>query len=102
MRLANKIGLVTGAGSGIGRAIARRFASEGASLALSDIAEDGLQATLSLISEAGGQAIAVKGDVAVRADAEPRTPGLGPQHEVQVTLQQVGHGDVERGEPVGR
>ena len=70
MRLANKIALVTGAGSGIGRGIARRFAAEGASLALSDIAEAGLQETAALIEEVGGQSISVVGDVAVRADAE--------------------------------
>jgi len=70
MRLANKIALITGAGSGIGRGIACRFAAEGTSLALSDIAEAGLQETAVLIEEVGGQFISVVGDVAVRADAE--------------------------------
>jgi len=71
MRLANKVALITGAGSGIGRAIARRFANEGALLVLSDIAEAGLQETVALISNAGGEKIvAVQGDVAARADAE--------------------------------
>jgi NAD(P)-dependent dehydrogenase (short-subunit alcohol dehydrogenase family) len=70
MRLANKIALVTGAGSGIGRGIAHRFAAEGASLTLSDIAEAGLQETAALIEEAGGRSISVVGDVALRADAE--------------------------------
>ena len=55
MRLANKIALVTGAGSGIGRGIACRFAAEGVSLTLSDIAEAGLQETAALIEEAGGR-----------------------------------------------
>jgi NAD(P)-dependent dehydrogenase (short-subunit alcohol dehydrogenase family) len=70
MRLANKIGLVTGAGSGIGRAIARRFATEGVSLVLSDIAEAGLQATAEMIAQADGTSIAVVGDVSVRVDAD--------------------------------
>lgn len=70
MRLANKIALVTGAGSGIGRGIARRFAAEGAQLALSDIAEAGLHETAGLIAEAGGEVITVLGDVAVRREAE--------------------------------
>jgi NAD(P)-dependent dehydrogenase (short-subunit alcohol dehydrogenase family) len=70
MRLANKIGLVTGAGSGIGRAIACRFAAEGVSLVLSDISEAGLQATEAMIVEAGGHSISIGGDVSVRADAQ--------------------------------
>lgn len=70
MRLAKKVALITGAGSGIGRGIARRFAAEGALLVLSDIAEAGLQETSAQIGAAGGEAIAVQGDVAVRMDAE--------------------------------
>ena len=70
MRLANKTGLVTGAGSGIGRAIARRFAAEGVSLVLSDISEAGLHETAALIDKAGGQTVSVVGDVSARADAE--------------------------------
>ena len=68
MRLANKVALITGAGSGIGRGIARRFADEGALLVLSDIAEAGLRETIALIG--GEEIVAVQGDVAARADAE--------------------------------
>jgi NAD(P)-dependent dehydrogenase (short-subunit alcohol dehydrogenase family) len=70
MHLANKIGLVTGAGSGIGRAIACRFASEGVSVVLSDLVETGLQETAAMIAKVGGQSIAVVGDVSERADAD--------------------------------
>ena len=44
MRLENKIAVVTGAGSGIGRGVAKRFAEEGAKLVLADVNNDGLQA----------------------------------------------------------
>ena len=70
MRLANKVILITGAGSGIGRSIAQSFAAEGARLALTDIAEAGLSETVGLVKQAGGEAITALGDVAVRADAE--------------------------------
>jgi NAD(P)-dependent dehydrogenase (short-subunit alcohol dehydrogenase family) len=70
MRLANKIALVTGAGSGIGRGIACRFAVEGTSLVLSDLADEGLQETATMIEEVGGQSVSVVGDVSVRPDAE--------------------------------
>jgi NAD(P)-dependent dehydrogenase (short-subunit alcohol dehydrogenase family) len=70
MRLASKIGLVTGAGSGIGRAISLRYASEGASLVISDLLEAGLQETAAMIAEAGRQSVTVPGDVTERADAE--------------------------------
>jgi len=70
MRLANKIVLITGAGSGIGRSIAQTFAAEGACLALTDIAEAGLNETVELVKAAGGESVTVLGDVSKRADAE--------------------------------
>ena len=70
MRLANKIVLVTGAGSGIGRGIACRFAAEGARLMLGDITEAGVRETVALIADAGGEVQIVLGDVAMHADAD--------------------------------
>ena len=63
MRLEGKVALITGAGSGIGRAAAVRFAAEGASVVASDINEAAAVETVSEIRESGGEATAVGGDV---------------------------------------
>ena len=46
--------MITGAGSGLGREIALRWAREGWQLALGDVNEEGLRQTLALVREAGG------------------------------------------------
>lgn len=61
--LKNKVALVTGAGSGIGRAIALAFAREGARVVVSDLAPDGGAQTVALIQSAGGQAAFEAADV---------------------------------------
>ena len=66
--LAGKTALVTGGASGIGRATAVMMAREGARVAVADRTEESAAATVALINAAGGQAIAVGGDVAVEAD----------------------------------
>ena len=55
--------MITGAGSGLGREIALRWAREGWQLALSDIGEAGLQQTLALVREAGGEGFVQRCDV---------------------------------------
>ncbi len=69
MRLENKVALITGAGSGIGRAAALLFAREGASVAASDISAEAAAETARFIEDLGGQAISLSGDVSVSEDA---------------------------------
>jgi 2-keto-3-deoxy-L-fuconate dehydrogenase len=66
--LMNKITLVTGAGSGIGAAIAETFAQAGALVYVADINEDSGKATLKKIADAGGKAEFVRVDVAKEAE----------------------------------
>ncbi len=70
MLLENDVALITGAGNGIGRATAVRFAQEGAKLVLVDVDEAGLTATKDLAAAAGGEVTIVTGSVAVREDVQ--------------------------------
>lgn len=68
MKLEDKVAIVTGAGSGIGRAIAQRLASEGARIVVADVIEDRVKETVALIQEAGGKATGRVGDISVDAE----------------------------------
>jgi len=70
MQLENKVALITGAAAGIGRAIAQRYASEGATLVLGDLMEESLHETARELGEAGAKVLAVAGDVTVESDVE--------------------------------
>ena len=63
MRLSNKIAIVTGAGSGIGAGIAKRFAEEGATVVVADINAEGGAAVVAQIVKAGGKASFIAADV---------------------------------------
>ena len=70
MRLQGKVAIVTGAAGGIGRAIAIRFAAEGARVAVVDVREVESDETVRLIETAGGQALAVCTDVTDSAQVQ--------------------------------
>jgi NAD(P)-dependent dehydrogenase (short-subunit alcohol dehydrogenase family) len=69
-RLEDKVALITGAGSGIGRAAALRFAAEGAKLVVVDVDERGGRETAERIQASGGMASFVRADVSKSGEAE--------------------------------
>ena len=73
MRLNNKIAIITGAGRGIGKAVAQRFAEEGAKVVVDDVNDINGTATVSTITEAGGEARFINADVSEAAEAERLT-----------------------------
>lgn len=70
MRLKDKVVIITGAGGGIGRAAAIRFAEEGAKVVIHGRSEENTRATFEQVVKGGHEAIYVLGDVRVEADVE--------------------------------
>jgi NAD(P)-dependent dehydrogenase (short-subunit alcohol dehydrogenase family) len=69
-RLKGKVVLITGSGMGMGREASLLFAEEGARIVVADIDAKAAQQTVALVEKAGGQAVAVAGDVALEADVQ--------------------------------
>jgi NAD(P)-dependent dehydrogenase (short-subunit alcohol dehydrogenase family) len=70
MRLRGKVGLVTGGGTGIGKAIALEFAKEGAKVAITGRRLTKLEEVVNEIKKNGGEAIAITGDVSKPSDVD--------------------------------
>jgi len=70
MQLEGKVAVITGAGSGMGKAMAHLFAREGASVVAADWNQEALDAVVAEIGGAGGTITGIQGNVAVQADAE--------------------------------
>lgn len=69
-RLDGKVVLITGAGSGMGRAAAVKFAQEGAKIVACDLDLDGVRETAAMVEAAGGRALALRTDVSKEADVK--------------------------------
>jgi NAD(P)-dependent dehydrogenase (short-subunit alcohol dehydrogenase family) len=78
--LADKVALITGAASGIGRSAALVFADEGASLVLADVDETGGGETARLVRERGGEAAFVRADVTASADVDALVAACVQRH----------------------
>jgi NAD(P)-dependent dehydrogenase (short-subunit alcohol dehydrogenase family) len=79
-RFTGKTVLITGGGSGIGRATALAFASEGAAVAVAGRRREPLDQTVRLIKDAGGRASAVTADVSSPTDAERLVAATADRH----------------------
>lgn len=89
MKLNKKVAIVTGSGSGIGRAMATLFAAEGAQVVVSDIVPDRVEEVVTAIQAAGGEATGFVGDVS-SADDVDRMLRIGQPEEIaQVALMLV-------------
>ncbi|MGP1371768.1 MAG: SDR family NAD(P)-dependent oxidoreductase [Almyronema sp.] len=69
-RLSGKVALVTGAATGIGEAIAHKFAKEGAKVVVNGLPDDPVEAVAKQVQAHGGEAIAYAGDVSQPAEAQ--------------------------------
>ena len=100
-RIEGRVAVVTGAGNGIGRACAVRFAEEGAAVVCADILDGPGRATVELLEQSGGRAVFCRVEAATRADnhemAELAVSAFG-RLDVLVTAAGISHGDYRSGD----
>ncbi|AQV93099.1 MULTISPECIES: SDR family oxidoreductase [Cupriavidus] len=91
MRLADKVAIVTGGGSGFGEGIAHTFAREGANVVVADLREEAAERVAAAIRDAGGRARAVRADVSREADTEAmREAALATFGDVHIVVNNAG------------
>lgn len=68
--LEGRVAIVTGAGQGMGRAVAERLAAAGASVVVNDVRDDAVEAVAEALRSGGAKTLGIAGDVTVKADVE--------------------------------
>ena len=86
MRLKDKVAVVTGSGSGMGKAIAHRLAEEGATIVVADISQAGIDATVAELTTRGAKALGMKMDVSNRDDTQRAMQEIIARAQLPVTV----------------
>jgi len=92
-RLLGKLALITGAGSGIGRATAIRFAKEGAKVIINDINEKGAKETVKMINDLGGEAYTAVADVSNEEEVKKMVEFAYEKGEIDILFANAGIAD---------
>ena len=100
-RLTDRVALVTGAGRGIGRAIAIAFGREGAKVAVTSRSNSELDVVVGTIKEAGGTAVAIPADLSDSAEAARLVADVGSQlGQIDILVNNAGLGSSSNPKPV--
>jgi 3-oxoacyl-[acyl-carrier protein] reductase len=103
VKLEGKVALVTGAGSGIGRAIATLFVEEGASVVVNDVVLEAAQKTVEGMGPAGARALAVKADVSSSSEVKSMFAQIAASYstlDILVNNAGIGETDAKHGDEI--